>query len=105
MPIGRLQDPVVLLEGNLNISFAFGRLVRGGGLAWSTTWTDATELPRFVRLFLRDRATGVDPLGEADFIVRADAPPGCGRPDAGFDCLSRTLPAAKPRTTPQGTPG
>ena len=102
MAVGRLspQDPVVLLEGNVSISFAFGRLAPGGALAWSGTWTDATTLPRFVRLFLRDRATGADPLGEADFIVRADAPLACGRPDAGPDCLSQALPPVKNRATP-----
>jgi hypothetical protein len=89
------QDPVVLIEGNLDISFVFGRRVSGGGLAWSTAWNDATTLPRFVRLVLRDRATGADPVGEADFIVRADAPAACGRPDARPDCLSRALPPAK----------
>jgi prepilin-type N-terminal cleavage/methylation domain-containing protein len=97
------QDPVVLIEGNLDISFVFGRLADGGGLVWSATWTDATALPRFVRLILRDRATGADPVGEADFIVRADAPPACGRPDAGPDCLSRVLPPAR-QAAPGGTP-
>ena len=97
VPVERLspQDPVVLLEGNLDISFVFGGFARGGGLVWSAAWTDATTLPRFVRLILRDRATGADPVGEADFIVRADAPPACGRPAAGPDCLLRVLPPAK----------
>jgi general secretion pathway protein J len=97
MPVDRLsaQDPVVLIEGNLDISFVFGRLLPGGGLAWSAAWTDPTALPRFVRLILRDRATGADPVGEADFVVRADAPAACGRSDAGPDCLSRVLPPAK----------
>jgi hypothetical protein len=44
---------------------------------------------------LRDRATGSDLLGEADFVVRADAPAGCGRPDASPGCLSAALQAAK----------
>jgi prepilin-type N-terminal cleavage/methylation domain-containing protein len=97
MSVDRLspQDPVVLLEGNLDISFVFGRLAPDGGLAWSAAWTDATTMPRFVRLILRDRATGADPVGEAEFIVRADAPAACGRPDAGPDCLSRVLPAKR----------
>lgn len=97
MPVDRLspQDPVVLIEGNLDISFVFGRLVPGGALAWSAAWTDPTAMPRYVRLILRDRATGADPVGEADFIVRADAPPACGRVDAAPDCLSRVLPPAK----------
>jgi prepilin-type N-terminal cleavage/methylation domain-containing protein len=82
------QDAVVLVEGALDIAFIFGRVAPGGALAWSESWIGQTTLPRFVRLILRDRASGSDLLGEADFVVRADAPPGCGRPDAGTSCLS-----------------
>jgi prepilin-type N-terminal cleavage/methylation domain-containing protein len=82
------QDAVVLVEGALDIAFIFGRIAPGGALAWSESWLGQTTLPHFVRLILRDRTTGSDLLGEADFVVRADAPPGCGRPDAGTSCLS-----------------
>ena len=82
------QDAVVLVEGAVDIAFVFGRVAPGGALAWSESWIGQTTLPRFVRLILRDRTTGSDLLGEADFVVRADAPPGCGRPDAGPSCLS-----------------
>jgi hypothetical protein len=82
------RDAVVLVEGALDIAFIFGSLAPGGALAWSESWLGQTTLPRFVRLILRDRTTGSDLLGEADFVVRADAPAGCGRPDAGASCLS-----------------
>jgi prepilin-type N-terminal cleavage/methylation domain-containing protein len=82
------RDAVVLVEGALDIVFAFGRIVPGGALEWSGSWIGQTTLPRFVRLILRDRTTGSDLLGEADFVMRADAPPGCGRPDAAASCLS-----------------
>jgi hypothetical protein len=72
----------------LDIAFIFGHLAPGGALAWSESWLGQTTLPRFVRLILRDRTSGSDLLGEADFVVRADAPPLCGRPDAGASCLS-----------------
>jgi general secretion pathway protein J len=91
------QDAVVLLEGDLDISFLFGRLSPGGGLVWSTAWIGETTLPRFVRLVLRERATGANPVGEADFVIRTDAPLACGRSDAGTDCLSHPLPAARRR--------
>jgi prepilin-type N-terminal cleavage/methylation domain-containing protein len=100
-----MDDPVVLIEGNLDISFLFGRLTGGGALVWSPTWIGETTLPRFVRLNMRDRATGADPVGEADFIVSADAPLACGRPDAGPDCLSRVLPARKPPAASVGSSG
>ncbi len=82
------QDAVVLVEGALDIAFVFGRVAPGGALEWSASWIGQSTLPRFVRLILRDRTTGSDLLGEADFVVRADAPSGCGRPDAGASCLS-----------------
>ncbi len=107
MNVGRVSvhDPVVLIEGGLDMSFLFGRLDPGGALVWSQTWIDQTALPRFVRLIMRDRATGYSPVGEADFIVRADAPAACGRPDSGSDCLSRLLPEAKPQAAPARGPG
>ncbi len=79
------QDAVVLVEGALDIAFVFGRVAPGGALEWSESWIGQSTLPRFVRLILRDRTTGSDLLGEADFVVRADAPAGC---DAGASCLS-----------------
>jgi hypothetical protein len=83
-----LQDAVVLIEGKLDISFAFGRITPDGGLAWYANWAGERALPRYVRLMLRDRATGADLLGEADFSVRANAPSACGRTDAARACLS-----------------
>jgi prepilin-type N-terminal cleavage/methylation domain-containing protein len=99
------QDPVVLIEGNLDISFVFGRLVPGGALVWSAAWTGETTLPRFVRLILRDRATGSNPIGEADFVIRADAPLACGGPDAGTECLLRLLPTGRRRAELVRAPG
>jgi prepilin-type N-terminal cleavage/methylation domain-containing protein len=101
-----LGDAVVLIEGNLDISFLFGGIGSGaGGLVWSKTWIGETTLPRFVRLILRDRLTGSDPVGEADFIVHADVPLACGRADAGLDCVSHVLPAAKQRASLEGNAG
>jgi prepilin-type N-terminal cleavage/methylation domain-containing protein len=82
------QEAVVLIEGALDIAFLYGRTLPSGGLEWSESWIGQSTLPRFVRLILRDRASDSDLLGEADFVVRADAPPGCGSPAAGTACLS-----------------
>ena len=88
------QDPVVLIEGKLDMSFAFGRPAPDGALVWYSSWTRESVLPRYVRLIVRDRGTGADLLGEAAFVVRADAPPACGRNEAALACLSvaPTLP-------------
>jgi prepilin-type N-terminal cleavage/methylation domain-containing protein len=86
------QDPVVLIEGKLDISFVFGRVTPDGALAWCASWVGERVLPRYVRLMLRDRTTGADLLGEADFVARADAPAACGRTDAALACLSAAAP-------------
>jgi prepilin-type N-terminal cleavage/methylation domain-containing protein len=87
-----MQDPVVLIEGKLDISFVFGRVTPDGALAWYASWAGERVLPRYIRLILRDRATGADLLGEADFMVRANAPAACGRADAALACLSAAPP-------------
>ena len=66
----------------------FGRVTPDSGLSWYASWTGEQVLPRYVRLILRDRATGRDLLGEAEFVVRANAPATCGRADAAPDCMS-----------------
>src|SRR5215475_13085311 len=81
------KDPVVLIEGKLDISFSFGRLTPAGESAWSSGWTGELALPRYVRLILRDRETDVDSLGETTFLVRADAPAACARDNATPACL------------------
>jgi prepilin-type N-terminal cleavage/methylation domain-containing protein len=87
------KDPVVLIEGKLDMSFEFGRPAPEGAPLWSSSWTGELALPRYVRLILRDRETGADLLGEATFVVRADAPPACGRSSADLACLSEPLSA------------
>jgi len=86
------RDDVVLVEGPFDIEFRFARAA-GAALVWSTDFIGETSMPRFVRLILRDRASGADLLGEADFVIRADAPAACARGDAGAGCLTLALPA------------
>jgi prepilin-type N-terminal cleavage/methylation domain-containing protein len=81
------DNPVVLIEGKWDISFLLGRLAPGGALTWHTNWVGESTLPRFVRLLVRG-ASGRDVLGEADFVIRADAPAACGRPEAVVGCLA-----------------
>jgi general secretion pathway protein J len=94
------QDPVVLIEGRLDIAFLFARVTPERALTWYSSWAGEWLLPSFVRLILHDRATGRDLLGEADFAIRANAPAGCGRPDAALACL-----AAVPAQTGTSDPG
>jgi len=91
-PTSRFEDvapdnPVVLIEGKWSISFLFGRLTPERGLAWYSSWIGEAMLPRYVRLLVRD-ANGHDVLGEADFVIRADAPASCGRSEASVSCFT-----------------
>ncbi len=82
------EDPVVLIEGRVDIAFAFGRIAPDGSLTWSDVWSGESVLPRFVRVSVRDRATGADLLAAAEFVLRADAPPACAQESATAGCLS-----------------
>jgi prepilin-type N-terminal cleavage/methylation domain-containing protein len=81
------DNPVVLIEGKWDITFLLGRMAPEGALTWHPNWVGESTLPRFVRLLVRG-ASGRDVLGEADFVIRADAPAACGRPDAVVGCLA-----------------
>jgi prepilin-type N-terminal cleavage/methylation domain-containing protein len=82
------KDPVVLIEGRFDISFVFGHFAPNGALAWNTSWAGERVLPQYVRLNLRDQATDANLLGEADFVIRANAPAACGQADAVVTCLA-----------------
>jgi hypothetical protein len=91
-PTSRFEDvapdnPVVLIEGRWSISFLFGRLTPERGLAWYSSWSGEAMLPRFVRFLVHD-SNGRDVLGEANFVIRADAPATCGRSDASGSCFT-----------------
>jgi prepilin-type N-terminal cleavage/methylation domain-containing protein len=89
-----LSDPVILLEGKVLIAFEFGRLTPANGVIWSDNWRGQTSLPRFVRLILRERDTGVDLLPSAQFVIRADSSSGCAQGNSAA-CASSSAP--KPR--------
>jgi prepilin-type N-terminal cleavage/methylation domain-containing protein len=97
-------DPVVLIDGRVDMAFRFARAGADGGLTWSNAWTGEFGLPRFVRLTVLERETGVDLLAGSEFLVRADAPPACAH---GASPDSPTQQPALPGTTgpaPQAGP-
>jgi prepilin-type N-terminal cleavage/methylation domain-containing protein len=86
-----LGDQVVLIEGAFDAAFKFGRLAPNGALIWVDSWVNERILPHLVKLSLRDRVTGSDLFGGAEFVVHADASPACARRDATADCLSNAI--------------
>jgi prepilin-type N-terminal cleavage/methylation domain-containing protein len=95
-----LRDEVVLVEGLFDASFAFARTNADGTIAWSDSWTDGQRLPRLVKLNLRERASGIDLFGGAEFVVHADAPAPCARAGAAAECVQNGVSGAAP-----GQPG
>jgi prepilin-type N-terminal cleavage/methylation domain-containing protein len=95
-----LRDEVALVEGLFDASFAFARVNPDGALSWSDSWTDAQRLPRLVKLNLRERASGIDLFGGAEFVIHADAPAPCARAGAAAECVTKGVSGAAP-----GQPG
>lgn len=87
-----LRDPVHLIDGQVDISFAFGRVAANGALIWNESWSGQPLLPRLVRLTVRDRASGAELIPGAQFVLRADAPIGCAQPEASVACLTGGKP-------------
>jgi len=94
-----LRDEVVLVAGQFDAAFGFARVGSDGALTWRSSWAGEPNLPRMVKLSLRDRASGIDLLGGAEFVIRADAPRACARAGAGADCLSNSA-GARPGSAP-----
>jgi prepilin-type N-terminal cleavage/methylation domain-containing protein len=85
------KDPVVLIEGRIDVRFKFAKVALDGTLSWQDYWSDELTLPRFVQMIVRSRETGTDLLSGAEFVVRTNSPPSCVTEDASAACL---VPAA-----------
>jgi hypothetical protein len=96
-----LREPVQLIDGNIDIAFAFGRLAPDGAVTWTGTWNAQPLLPRLVRLTVRDRASGAELIPGIQFVLRADAPIGCAVPEASAACLNGSKPPGTPAKTAQ----
>jgi len=86
----RFADPVVLLRAPYRVSFAYA----GPDRTWRRTWTDADNLPAFVRVTVRNGATGQVLAASTAAPVRINAPADCARAK-GNDCskADEKLPA------------
>lgn len=95
-----LRDEVVLVAGRFDAAFTFARIAPDDALSWSSSWVGEQTLPRLVKLSLRDRASGVDLLGGAEFLIRADASRACAREGATLDCLANPAGGSASAATP-----
>jgi hypothetical protein len=98
-----LRDEVVLMAGRFDAAFTFARMSPDGAVTWSSSWSAEKSLPRLVKLTARDRASGIDLLGGAEFLIRTNA---CARDGASPDCIANPggpAPAPNPQV-PSQTP-
>lgn len=79
-------DPVVLLEGDYDIAFAY-RAPRNGGRDWKDVWPGAQMMPEQIQLTVMDRKTGrlampvlTQPLGINGEVQCASEGPECAPP-------------------------
>jgi general secretion pathway protein J len=78
----RFRDPVVLVRAPYRISFAYA----GPDRAWRSTWRDAAELPRAVRITLRDAATQQTLSMSTATMIHIDVGAECVRPNPPASC-------------------
>jgi prepilin-type N-terminal cleavage/methylation domain-containing protein len=94
-----LQDPVVLIEGNYDMSFSFSKAGPDGRLNWTSNWSDQDSIPQSVRLVIRDHNSGIDILPRAEFRLRSDLKMSCAL--SGPTCKDdESKPDAKPERKP-----
>jgi prepilin-type N-terminal cleavage/methylation domain-containing protein len=90
------QDPVILIEGNYDMSFSFGKANPEGRMTWTSNWSDTKSIPQSVRLVIRDRTSGVDILPRAEFRLRSDMMVCCGFGGPGCESERPKQPANRP---------
>lgn len=83
------QNPVVILRSPYRVSFAYA----GPDRVWKDGWQNNPELPRAVRVLVRDTATSRSLAVTTTAVVRAELPARCTGPTrpAGCPQASNTL--------------
>jgi general secretion pathway protein J len=93
LPIGRdgvdvqpaPTDPVVLVRAPYRVTFSYAGVDR----VWRNVWRGQGELPKAIRVQLRDAATDRTLAASTATIVNADMPADCVLSEVIADCLNR----------------
>ncbi|WP_426441647.1 prepilin-type N-terminal cleavage/methylation domain-containing protein [Bradyrhizobium genosp. P] len=86
----RFVDQVVLIRAPFRVTFAYA----GPDQVWHPTWHDQLELPRTVRVSVRDAGTGQVLAVSSAAIVHINAPAECARAKSVAACIAaRANPA------------
>jgi general secretion pathway protein J len=81
----RPADPVVLLRAPYRIAFSYA----GADRVWRNVWRGQGELPRAIRVQLRDATTGRTLAASTATLIHADMPAECVLAEVIADCLRR----------------
>ena len=79
----RFADPVVLIGPPFRVTFAYA----GADGVWRSTWAGAVELPRSVRITVRDGITQQTLTLSTAALVHVDTPAECARAAKVDECL------------------
>jgi general secretion pathway protein J len=77
-------DPVVLIRAPYRVTFSYAGLDQ----AWQPTWHNATQLPRSIRVTIRDIATQESLALSTVVLLHVDARPACIAAKTMAECLS-----------------
>ena len=77
-------DPVVLLHAPYRVAFAYA----GADRIWRESWRGANELPRAIKLTVRDTATRRLLSASTATLLHAELPPDCLSAKSLADCLA-----------------
>jgi general secretion pathway protein J len=94
----QLTDPVVLIRSPYRVMFAYA----GSDDTWNPTWHNAAELPKRVRITVRDGVTQQRLAVSTAALVHIDTPAACAREKNVNQCLMQIAqaPAATSNPTP-----
>jgi general secretion pathway protein J len=77
------SNPVVLLRAPYRVSFSYA----GPDRVWRDTWRSAAQLPRAIRVSVRDTATSRTLVVSTSTVIRAELPARCAAAKAGAECV------------------
>jgi general secretion pathway protein J len=87
------SDPVVLIRAPYRISFSYA----GPDHVWRDTWRGAAQLPRAIRVSVRDSAASRTLTVSTSTVIRAELPARCAAAKATAECI-HTEPASNARS-------
>jgi general secretion pathway protein J len=100
----RLADPVVLIRSPYRVTFAYA----GSDDTWQPSWRNAVELPKRVRIIVRDGVTQQRLAVSTAALVHIDTPAACAREKNVDQCMKQiaqaTAAAGNPTPAAAATP-